>query len=37
MVDGRSKRKARIIPFLSALEKDRVANLTALIDLARKL
>lgn len=37
MVDGRSKRKSRIIPFLSGLEKDREANLTALIAVARKL
>ncbi len=37
MTDGRSNRKARVVPFLSSLEKDREANLAALIDKAKKL
>lgn len=37
MDGGHSNRKARIIPFLSALDKDRKANLTALIAQAKKV
>ena len=31
MTDGRSNRKARVVPFISSLEKDRQANFLILI------
>lgn len=37
MVDGRSKRKAKIIPFIDSLEKDRKHNLSKLIETAKLL
>ena len=37
MPDARSSRKARVVPFISALEKDRQVNLIALIENAKKL
>jgi integrase len=37
MSDARSKRKARVVPFISMLDKDRRANLSAVIDKAKQL
>src|SRR6185437_3963352 len=37
MTDARSNRKARVAPFLSSLDKDRQANLLALINIAKKI